>query len=276
MYWTVHAKLTIGAVPCVKEVDRKVHVVDPPVALRNAQTFVAPVLCAGSKREKAAKTPGSCVTVTVWPPIVTVPERTSPPFAMALIVTVPLPRAFAEAVRNAELLVAVHEQFAGAVTLMSVLPPPLLTFTLVDDNVTAQLAGATSVAAAWEKLTTVPFTAMLAARAAPEFAAMLYATDPFPVPEEPEVMLRKLALLPAVHAQFEAAVTGIVPVVAAADTFVVTLPSVTEQAPDGDESLFEHAAATSATPADAMNARNKRECRIWPGILAPIRYDNDA
>ena len=180
-------------------------------------------------------------------------------FAGALIVTVPFPLAFADAVNDAELLVAVHEQLDAAVTKTSVLPPPLLIFTLVDDNVTAHPAGATVAAAACEKLMAVPFTVMLPERAAPVFAAMLNPTDPLPVPDAPDVTLRKLALLAALHAQLEAAVTGIVPVVAPADTFVVTLPSVTEQLePDGVESLFEHAAAAIAAPADIMSARSRR------------------
>jgi hypothetical protein len=157
----------------VNDVDRSVHVVDAPVALRNAQTFVASVFCAGSNRLNAANTPGSWVTVTVWPPIVTVPVRDAPPLAVALIDTEPLPVAFADVVRNDVLLAAVHEQFDGAVTVTSELPPPLLIFTFVDDSVTAHPVGATTAAPACEKLTAAPFTLMLADRAAPVFAAML-------------------------------------------------------------------------------------------------------
>ena len=68
----------------------------------------------------------------------------------------------------------------------------------------------------------------------------------------------KVALLVAVHAQLDAAVTGIVPVVADAATFVVTVPSVTEHDPEGEESLFEHAAAASAAPADTTTASSRR------------------
>ena len=64
------------------------------------------------------------------------------------------------------------------------------------------------------------------------------------------MIVRKLALLAAVHAHVDAAVTGSVPVVAAPLTFVVTAPSVTEQE-DADgaavESLFEHAVAKRST-----------------------------
>src|SRR5436190_18065428 len=154
--------MTTGEVPCEKDVDRSVHVVVKPLALRNAQTFVAEVFCDGSNRLNPAKTPGSCVTVTVWPPIVTVPVREVVPFAGALIVTVPFPVPLAEAVKVEELLVAVHEQVGAAVTKTSVVPPPLLTFTLVDDNVTAHPAGATVAAADCGKFTAVPLTVMVA------------------------------------------------------------------------------------------------------------------
>ena len=84
-------------------------------------------------------------------------------------------------------------------------------------------------------------------------------TDPLPVPDPPDVIVTKVALLVAVHAQVDAAVTGIVPVDAEAATLVVTVPSVTEHdAPEGVESLFEHATAASAAPADATTASSRR------------------
>lgn len=88
-----------------------------------------------------------------------------------------------------------------------------------------------------------------------------------PLPDAPELTVRKLALLTAVHAQPVAAVTGIVPVVAAALTLVVTAPTVIVHAADGAVAavpLFEHAAAASATAADARKASSRRECFISP------------
>jgi hypothetical protein len=82
-----------------------------------------------------------------------------------------------------------------------------------------------------------------------------------PVPDAPEVIVMKLALLCAVHEHVEAAVTAIVPVVAAELTLVVVLPSVTEQllaAVDGDVSLLEQAAAASAAAPAAANVSNRR------------------
>jgi len=113
---------------------------------------------------------------------------------------------------------------------------------------------------------------MLADRAPPVFAAMLYPTEPFPVPEPPDVTVTKLALLTAVHAHVDAAVTAIVPDVAAALTLVVALPSVTEQlvvvvVVVGEVSLFEHAAATRATAADTTASKRSRGRRFISPIV---------
>lgn len=79
---------------------------------------------------------------------------------------------------------------------------------------------------------------------------------PLPDPDAPDVTVRNVALLAAVHAQLD--VTGIDPVVAAALTFVVTAPTVTAHDDDGELSLFEHAAAASAAVAATREASNKR------------------
>jgi hypothetical protein len=83
------------------------------------------------------------------------------------------------------------------------------------------------------------------------------------VPVAPDVTVRKLALLTAVHAQVEAAVTASVPEVAAPLTLMAALASVTEHAVlvdegDGEVSLFEHAAAARAREADTAEASNRR------------------
>ena len=97
-----------------------------------------------------------------------------------------------------------------------------------------------------------------ALRAAPVFADTEYATVPVPVPDA-GVAVRNAALLTAVHAQPVPAVTGIVPLVAAALSDVVTEPTETVQAAaDGAESLFEQAAAASATTADTAKASRRR------------------
>jgi hypothetical protein len=64
-------------------------------------------------------TPVRCVTVKVWPAIVTVPVRSAPVFAVRLRRTDPFPVPVAPdvTVMNAALLVAVHAQPAPAVTV---------------------------------------------------------------------------------------------------------------------------------------------------------------
>ena len=81
-----------------------------------------------------------------------------------------------------------------------------------------------------------------------------------PVPDAPEVIVKKVALLAAVHAHVDAAVTGIEPLVAPPATLVGALPSVTwhDDDVDGDESLFEQAADASATAADIREAMSRR------------------
>jgi hypothetical protein len=79
-----------------------------------------------------------------------------------------------------------------------------------------------------------------------------------PVPDAPELIVTKAALLVAVHEQLEAAVTGMVPVVAEPETLVCTLPTVTAQEDDGDESLFEHAATANAAAAETRRASTSR------------------
>ena len=185
--------------PSVNDVDCSLHVVatDVEPMLRIWQTVVAPIVWLGSSRLKLAIKPGSCVIVTVWPPMLTVPEREDDvPLAAAVIVSVPLPVVVVlGTVRNDELLVAFHEQAEVlAVTAIDTVPPPLLAFDVVGETETEQPLGASVSGAACEKATVLSLTTMLAARAAPVLAATLYATVPLPVPDAPDVIVMKLAL----------------------------------------------------------------------------------
>ena len=106
--------------PPVKDAERSVHVVATELAptLRIWQMLVAPIVCPGSNRLNAAVSPGSCVIVTVWPPIVTVPLRAAPEFPATVTAMVPLPVVVVlGTVRNDELLLAAHEQVLAAVTV---------------------------------------------------------------------------------------------------------------------------------------------------------------
>jgi hypothetical protein len=80
----------------------------------------------------------ACVTVTVWPAIVTVALRDEAAvFAVAVTPTVPFPDPLAPlvGVSHAALLVAVHVHPAGAVSVTESLPPPATIFSAVVDKV---------------------------------------------------------------------------------------------------------------------------------------------
>src|ERR1051325_1204749 len=121
--------------PPVNDVERSVHVVatGEALVLRIWQTFTAPIDCDGSKRLKEGTRPGSCVTVIVCPPTVTVPERDDPVLASAVTVSVPLLVVVVLGTeRNEALLVAVHEQVGVlAVTANATVPPPALALAVV-------------------------------------------------------------------------------------------------------------------------------------------------
>ena len=88
-----------------------------------------------------------------------------------MITTVPLPVAFALAVRKDELLTAVHPHVDGAMTSMFAVPPLPLILAVVAESVTVQPTGASAPDCV--KLTSAVPIAMLAERAAPVLAAML-------------------------------------------------------------------------------------------------------
>ena len=73
----------------------------------------------------------ACVTVNVWPPIVSVPLRGVPlGFAVALKATEPVPLPLAPLVtvsQDVSLLTPVHAHPAGAVTAVDPVPPPATT-----------------------------------------------------------------------------------------------------------------------------------------------------
>ena len=91
--------------------------------------------------------------------------------ADAVITTVPFPVAFAVAVRNGELLLAVHPHVDAAETSMLAVPPLALILAVVADSVTVHPTGAS--APACTKLTRALPIAMLAERVEPVLAAML-------------------------------------------------------------------------------------------------------
>jgi len=150
--------------------------------------------------------PPDCVTVNVWPPIVSVPVRSGPAFAPALNSTLPLPVPLAPAVivSHGSFLVAVHVQPAGAVTAIGGVdgPPAAGTVRLVGLIVTAQPPDCVTVNV-WPPIVNVPV------RSGPALAATLNSTPPLPVPLAPAVIVSQAAWLVAVQSQPAGAVTAI-------------------------------------------------------------------
>src|SRR4051812_5831520 len=138
--------------------------------------------------------PPSCVTVKVWPAIVTVPVRPASVFPAITSCTVPLPDPlFPEEIPiQLALLVAVHEQPPGAVTPTAIVPPPLAMFCVDADSVNEQPASCVTV--------NVRSPAVIVpVRDGPLLAAAAYCTDPFPLPVDPAVTVSQLALLAALQ-----------------------------------------------------------------------------
>ena len=83
---------------------------DPPPPAAGADAFVGEI----SKAQGAA----SCVTVKVWPAIMSVPVRAAPVFAATAYRTVPSPAPLApdDTVIHSALLAAVHEHAEAVVT----------------------------------------------------------------------------------------------------------------------------------------------------------------
>ena len=113
-------------------------------------------------------------------------------------------------------------------------------------------------AALWVIVKVVPVIVSVALRAAPVFGATVNATVPLPLPDAPDEIATKVALLAAVHVHPVAAVTGTDPVPPAApNAEAVMAPAETVQ--DGAVVfvvlllLFEH-----ATPSRRTIAVNRR------------------
>ena len=112
----------------------------------------------------------ACVTVNVWPAIVSVPVRSAPVFAAIVKSTDPLPVPLAPdvIVNHAALLTAVHAQPAVVVTVTVVPGPPAAPIDwLVGAIVYAQAGGAAACVTVnvWPAIVSVPV------RSAPVFAA---------------------------------------------------------------------------------------------------------
>jgi hypothetical protein len=107
----------------------------------------------------------------------------------------------------------------------------------------------------------VPVIVNVAVRAGPLLAATVNWTVPLPVPDAPWVTVRNVALLTAVHAHVEGAVTLMAAVPPAAANAVVVIPVMIWHPPPGyvvDELPPPQAFAISSSAAHAMT-RARRE-----------------
>ena len=162
----------------------------------------------------------ACDTVTVCPPIVSVPVRAAPVLAATPNDTVPLPVPDAPlvTVSHAALAVAVHAHVpCEAVTVTEAGPPASATLWAAGAIVIVHGGGG----AACVIVNVRPAAAIVATRdAVPVFAATVNATVPLPVPAAPDVIVIQAALVVAVHVQLPAeAVTAIDPDPPASATF---------------------------------------------------------
>ena len=148
------------------------------------------------------------MTVNVLPAATIVPVRALPPVLAATVnATVPLPVPACPAVMVIQpaLVDAVHAQVvADAVTAIDPVAAASPTFCEAGEIEKVHAGGGT---AAWVTVNVLPATSIVALRAAPVFAATRYATDPFPAPDDPPLIVSQLAVVVAVHAQLDPAVT---------------------------------------------------------------------
>lgn len=166
-------------------------------------------------------------TVTVRPPMVSVPVRAASLLAATANVTVPLPLPLVpEAIDIHEtLLAAVHAHPVAAVTDTDVAVVPAAAMENVD-----VLTFGKQDAATWDTVTDCPAMVSVPLRAAPVFANALNVTAPSPEPLEPAVIDNHVAVLAAVQEQPVCVSTVIGgPVPPAATTDVVNGVIVYEQ-----------------------------------------------
>lgn len=144
---------------------------------------------------------GSCVTVTVRPAIVSVPDRCTVPLwaAMATVTALePVPELPPVTVRNALLLTAVQPQVAPWMCVTVNVFVSAFEETTIDEGSTLNshpTVASCVIVIVRPAIVTVP------GRAAPVFTDAVTVTDPDPVPALPLVIVRNALLLAAVQLQ---------------------------------------------------------------------------
>jgi hypothetical protein len=150
VHCAVQSKVTRPLVPSGNEVDSRAHTVAMPLVMRHSVVGLGP--SPGSNIRKLAEMPPPplWLMVTVWPAIVSVPDRAAPVPAATVAVTPPLPVPDAPApiVMKDALLVAVQAHVLPAVTAMVTVPPPLPTEAVAGDTEKAHVVGVRKVSVA--------------------------------------------------------------------------------------------------------------------------------
>ena len=166
----------------------------------------------------------ACVTVNDCPPIVAVPVR----WIVAVLASIEMPTLpFPDPVEpevtriQAALLVATHVQLFAVVTATVVDSPAAPACIDVGDSVCAQVIAACVTVNGRPAIVSVAVRELVVV-----FAAALNATDPFPLPDAPDVIVTQAAALLAVHVQFEPEVTFTLPLAPAATTDALDADSV--------------------------------------------------
>jgi hypothetical protein len=173
---------------------------------------------------------GSCVTVMVWPAIVSVPLRLAPvEFAAAVKLTLPPPVPLVGPVIVIQLAfdAAVHAH-PGVVAIVADPDPPAAAIACVP-GVTENAHGAASC----DTVTVWPATVTFADRAAPPFAPTVKLTVPLPLPDPPPDICSQLAFDDAFHEQSPRVVTLTDPFPPDAAIDWLDGPSVNVQAAEG-------------------------------------------
>jgi hypothetical protein len=159
------------------------------------------------------------VTVTDWPPAVTVALlEAEPVLAAAVTVTVPFPEPLPPVIESHVWLSdAVHVQPAGAVIVTVPLPPPATMFWVAGESAKLQGTPACVTVTAWPPTVTVALRDTLDV-----LAVAVSVIVPLPEPLAPLVIDSHDALSDAVHAQPEPAVSVRVAVPPPTATLVVS------------------------------------------------------
>ena len=185
----------------------------------------------------------ACVTLKVWPAIVTDPVRCAVPvFAATVTLTLPLPVLPDPTVNHAALLVVLHAQVLPVVTATATLSPAAGEVRLVGAIVNVHGVPAWVTLKLWPAIVTDPVRC-----AVPVFAATVTLTLPLPVLPDPTV--NHAALLVVLHAH-------VLPVVTATATL---------SPPAGDVRLVGAIVNVHGVPACVT-------LNVWPAIVTdPVR-----